>query len=172
MKTPLQATPTMPPGVEYVAVGRDALWVVGGPAGRVEGGAPGTVVDVAGDEAGVMVAPGCGACEPGAGDTARVVVVADPRPGDGTVEVVPCAWGAPGAALAADEPDASSLTTSAGARTAAGRSVTSAATMDVAAQTITVEAIVTASQSPAAKNRDRGILRGCPLCDRRGLSEP
>ena len=62
--------------------------MVGGPAGRVEGGAPGTVVDVVGGEAGVMVAPGCGACEPGGGNTPLVVVVADPRPGDGTVEVV------------------------------------------------------------------------------------
>jgi len=49
--------------------------------------------------------------------------------------------------------DSSALTTSWWASTRAGRSVTSAATMDVAVQTMAVDATVAISQSPEANER-------------------
>lgn len=83
--------------------------------------------------------------------------------GDGVVEVEPFVAGAVliDVGLAADEPDLSSLTTSRWAMTDTGRSITSAATMDVAAQTTAVEATVTTSHSPAANSRGRATPLGC-----------
>lgn len=133
-------------------------WVVGGLAGRVAGGAPGTVAVVGGGP-GAIVAPGCGAREPADGPAALVVV--GPRLGAGTVDVELGTFGP--VVMAADEPDSSSLTTSLWASTAAGRSVTSAATIDVAAHTTAVDATVTTSQSPAASNLDNGTPRECPV---------
>lgn len=69
-------------------------------------------------------------------------------------------------------PAASSLTTSAWATTEGGRSVTSAATIDVAAQTMAVDATVAASQVPAPSNRVHCISPECPILLNNGLSQP
>jgi hypothetical protein len=88
----------------------------------------------------------------------------DPRLGTGTVGVSAgfdvVVVEAPGGGAA---PAASSLTTSLWATTGAGRSVTSAATIDVAAHTTAVAVAVTASHSPVAKSRGTGICPGCPF---------
>jgi len=148
--------------VEYVAVGRDG-WVVGGLAGRELGSAPGLVVAVVSGGDGATVAPGCGVWDWGApGPGAFGPAVAGARPGAGTVEVG-LSFGGVLVGAVADDPDSSSLTTSWGARTGAGRSVTSAATMDVAAQTMAVDTMVTASQSPTASRRGNGTLPGWSL---------
>jgi len=67
----------------------------------------------------------------------------------------------PDGVSAAGGPDSSALTTSWWATTDAGRSVTSAATMDVAAQTSAVDARVAVSQSPPANNRADRTAPGC-----------
>jgi hypothetical protein len=59
-------------------------------------------------------------------------------------------------------PDSTSLTTSSWARTRAGRSVTSAATTDVAVQTTAVDPTVARSHSPTANNRVRGTSPRMP----------
>jgi len=58
-------------------------------------------------------------------------------------------------------PASISLTTSSRARTRAERSVTSAATTDVAVQTTAVDPTVATSHSPTANNRVRGTRPGC-----------
>ena len=149
MKNPSQATLTTPPGVEYVAVFRDAGWVVGG---AVTGGGAGTVV--AGAEgwgaggAGVVV----GALR-GTVVRDRVVEVV----GAGRVVVV----------VVVDGALASWFTTSRRGTTGAGRSVTSAATVDVAVHTMVVEMSVATSQRPTAINRGIVTSQACP--HRRGL---
>jgi len=75
-----------------------------------------------------------------------------------------------GAALAGDGPDSSALTTSWWASTRVGRSVTSAATMEVAVQTMAVDATVAASQSPEANDRGSDTSTGCSDVTVRGLS--
>jgi len=66
-----------------------------------------------------------------------------------------------GNVLAAAEPELSSLTTSRWAITDTGRSITSAATNDVAVQTTAVDAAVTPNHTPAANNRGNDISRAC-----------
>jgi len=68
--------------------------------------------------------------------------------------------------------DSNSSTTSLLARTDAGRSVTSAATADVAIQTMPVDAAVTTSHSAVARSRDSGTTPGCPRRPAPGLREP
>jgi len=70
------------------------------------------------------------------------------------------------------DPDFSSVTTSWWATTVAGRSVTSAATMEVAVHTIAVDPIVAASHSTVENNRDNGTPEGCSLLTNPGLREP
>jgi len=72
----------------------------------------------------------------------------------------------------AEEPDWSSLRTSWCSTTGAGRSVTSAATIEVAVHTMAVNATVTASQSPVAKDRGSRTFPGCAFRSRPGLMEP
>jgi len=173
MKKPLQTTLTTPPAVEYVAVGRGA-WVVGGLAGREVGGAPGVVVAVEGG-GGATATPGCGVGDAGAPETGAFGAAgAGSRPRDATVDVGLSAVGGPlvGGVPAAGEADSSSLTTSWGARTGAGRSVTSAATIDVAVQTMAVDTRVTASQSPVASRRGSGTVPEWSFHAAGGLREP
>jgi hypothetical protein len=61
MNTPVQATLTTPPSVEYVADGPGAAWEAGGPTGPGAGTTPtpaaGVVRVVVGGAAGAAVAP-------------------------------------------------------------------------------------------------------------------
>ncbi len=163
MTTPVQATLAIPPRVEYVAVGCAVVGVVWpeGPALST-----GVVVVVA---SGVLVAPGCGDRDEDApgDDGALGVSGAGAGAGGGTeagtvkvgpfgcwamlVDVVPTA----------DEPDSTSFTTSAWATTAAGRSVTSAATMEVAAHTTAVDPTEAASHRLVWNRRGCGTDREC-----------
>ena len=148
MKNPSQATRTTPPTVEYVAVGREGAWVVGG---VVAGGPAATVVVGAGGGLGagwVVGGAGAGAFR-GTVVRGRVVDV-------GGLVVVVVGRGSGGL-------DCSSLTTSLWGTTGAGRSVTSAATVEVAVQTMAVDTMVTTSQSPAASIRGVVIAPGCRL---------
>jgi hypothetical protein len=159
MKNPLHATLTTPPLVEYVADG----CVVGGLVGRVASGAGGGGA-VGGAGGGGTGAPGCATCALGVVVTGAVGLGATgPPPRDGTVELELPTLGAVlvGAAFALDGGDASALTTSSWASTGAGRSVTSAATIDVAAHTMAVDATVTANHSPLVNSRDGRTCRGC-----------
>ncbi len=85
-------------------------------------------------------------------------------PRDGTVDVGPAASGAMLVVVVGTggDADSNSSTTSSWARTGAGRSVTSAATVDVAIQTMPVDAAVTASHRPVANKRDSGTTPECP----------
>jgi hypothetical protein len=67
-----------------------------------------------------------------------------------------------GFASALGKPVSTSFTTSSWARTDAGRSVTSAATTDVAVQTTAVDPTVATSHSPMANNRVRGTSARMP----------
>ncbi len=130
--------------------------MVGGLAAGGLGDGPVAVAAVMGGESGAVVTPGCGVWDRGAEVTAGVGLTgAVPRPGVGTVEVALPAVGVVLVVVVADEA-ANSLTTSRWARTDVGRSVTSAATIEVAAQTMAVEATVTANQSAVANNRVNG----------------
>jgi hypothetical protein len=132
-----------------VAVGRTVVVVV---AGRADDAGATVVAVVAGGDTGGTVADGCGAC-------ARTVVpgpaVPPDRAPDGTDVVVLATRGTVdgGVVVGTLGPDASSLTTSEWAIADGGRSVTSAATMDVAVHTTAVDVNVTASQRPAANVR-------------------
>jgi hypothetical protein len=164
MKTPLQATLTTPPGVEYVAVGRG--WGAGGLVGRGSGRAPGTAASVAGGGTGSLSVPGCGPRGGGADATGGLGRTATgPWPPVGIVEGEATVAGV--VVVVGDvvscPPDSTSLTTSSWARTRAGRSVTSAATADVAVQTTAVDPRVAASHSPMANNRFRGTPPRMPL---------
>lgn len=175
MKKPLQATLTTPPLVENVAAGSDDGWVVGGLSGRVVGGDPGAVVAVVGGGIGAIVTLGGGVCAEGAvGGGGFGLLGTGPRPREGTVDVELLVFGVVvvGVVLAVDEPDSNSVTTSWWATTEAGRSVTSAATMDVAVQTMAVDATVAASQSPVANNRGIGTYRACSPAQARELRKP
>jgi hypothetical protein len=148
--------------VENVAVGVAAGWVVAGDAGRA------TVVE--GDDGGRV---GSGVSGPSGVVTGGLGLGGtDRRPPDAVVEVdlpvarlVAVVGGSP-----PGEPDCSSLTTSRWATTGGGRSVTSAATVDVAVQTTPVDATVAVNHSPVAKNLGADTRPGCPLRWRRGLS--
>lgn len=125
-------------------------------------------------EAGAEVTTGCCVWVGGAvGSGAFGPPGAWPRPRDGTVEVVVGATGVDlgGMVVAAWALDSSSLTTSWRARTVAARSVTSSATIDVAVQTIAVDATVTPNQSAVVNSRGSRTPRGCTLPDGQGLRE-
>lgn len=136
-------------------IGRGA----GGGAGTVTTGAVGTTAGAATavgrpgwDEVGVE--PGVGTDTPGAATD-------EGRPAGGTVAAGPVDMDrVVGVVVATRAPDANSLTTSWWATTGVGRSVTSAATIDVAVQTMAVDAKVTTSHRPTASNRDSGICPG------------
>ena len=147
--------------------------MVGGLVGRVAGGVPGAGVAVVAGGDGATVTPGCATGDAGAVgvDTASGPAGAAPRPRDATVEVELLGGGTLGGVdPAAGVATCSSLTTSPWARTDAGRSVTSPATIDVAAHTMTVEAAVTATHSPVANRRGMGTFPGWPPATARGLS--
>lgn len=164
MNMPLQATLTTPPGVEYVAIGRGGgLGPGGGGGGRLA--APGTVVAGAGGMTGEAVTSGRGSGEGGAATRGPGLATAGSPPLAGIVEVGPSVTGVVelgDGAWTPDWPAPTSLSTSSWARTGAGRSATSAATIDVAAQTTAVEPTVAASHNPVANNRVRGTRQGCP----------
>lgn len=125
-----------------------------------------------GGEAGAVVIAGWGFWGGGAvgsGAFGRAVVVAGPR--DGAVEVVAIGAVVDGMVVAVGALDSNSLTTSSRARTGAARSVTSSATIDVAVQTIAVDATVTASQSAVVNNRGSRTTRGCTFRDGPGLRD-
>ena len=132
--------------------------MVGGLAAGVVGDGPVAGVAVMDGDNGAVVTPGCGIWDRGAEVTDGVEPTgAVPRSGVGTVEVALAALGVVLVVVVlADEADANSLTTSRWARTDVGRSVTSAATIEVAVQTMAVEATVTANQSAVANNRVNG----------------
>jgi len=150
--------------VEYVAVARGPAWVGGGLTGRGAGRAPGAVVGVVGGGSAGVMTPGCRLWDSGAAGAGEPGLTgAAPRSRTGTVEeevVVGFAVVLVGADLATGGPDSSALTTSWWASTRAGRSVTSAATMDVAVQTMAVDATVAISQSPEANERGSDISTG------------
>ena len=151
----MQPTVADPPAVEYVAVGRWRAWVVG-LLGRVVGGAVvGTGAATRGGWATAPYAPGGGACAggPAGGGAPGGTVDVDP-PALGTVmSGSVSAWGSPGC---------SASTTSRWATTGGGRSVRSAATVDVPAHTIAVATAVTHSQRATARNRRTGTGTSMP----------
>jgi hypothetical protein len=150
MSNPSPATRTTPPAVEYVAVGPDGAWVV---TVVVTGGGAATVVAGAGRVVGGEVAV-VGDLRVTVVRTTRVVVV-----GAGRVVVVVV-----GGTVA------SWLTTSRRGTTGAGRSVTSAATVEVAVHTMAVEIRVATSQRPTANNRGIVTAQACPRRRADGLS--
>jgi hypothetical protein len=167
MKKPLHATVVTPPAVEYVAVGRGAAgFVVGG----VLGGLLGWVVG--GTAGGLAVArPGWGVCDrAGPGPAGSGTGSAERGSSDGTVEVELVGFGVvmPGVVLSSDAPGCSANTTSRWRTTGAGRSVRSAATVDVPAQTMAVAAAVTHTHSPTANNRRTGTSMRMLLMRRSG----
>jgi len=173
MKKPLHATLTTPPLVEYVAVGRGDGDGVAGPAGGRPDPVPGTVVTVVGGDNGGTGTLGGGAWDGDpTGSRGLGLPAADPRPLAGTVEVEAFAGTVVLVGVPADGSGSSSLTTSWCARTTAGRSVTSAATMEVAVHTTAVDATVATSHSPMANTRDSGTSRGCLLGAGSGLRQP
>ena len=174
MKKPLHATLTTPPLVEYVAVGRGDGWDAAGPAGGRTDPAPGTGVAVVGGESDGTGTSGGAVGDGGpAGPWGLGLPAAGPRPSAGAeVGAVAGAVVLVGVAPATDESGSSSLTTSWWARTAAGRSVTSAATMEVAVHTTTVDATVATSHSPMANTRGSCTSRGCLFAAAEGLREP
>ena len=72
----------------------------------------------------------------------------------------------------ADEPDSTSFTTSAWATTAGGRSVTSAATMEVAVHTTAVDPTEAASHRLVINRRGGRTDRECHHRQRRALRKP
>lgn len=113
---------------------------------------------------GATVTPAC-ACGAVPGNGTFGPAGAAARPEAGTVEAGPLtAWVVLVVVVPmTDEPASSSLTTSSWATTGAGRSVTSAATSDVAAHTMAVDATVAASHSPTANNRCSPTAPRMPL---------
>ena len=166
-KNPSHATLTEPPGVENVAVGRT---VASGP-GRVVGGETGAP-DLGGEE-GEALTGGSGLSVGAAVDGGLAVAGAGRSPSDGVVVSGPAPLAtAVVVGCGSGEPDSSCLTTSWCSITGAGRSVTSAATFDVAVHTMAVDRIVATSHSPAATRRGAVTSSGSPSGRLGELSDP
>lgn len=110
----------------------------------------------------------------GGDDGACGVARAGGRPFDGAFGMDVCGSRVVvvGAVLAGGGSECSSLTTLSCATTDEGRSVTSAATIDVAIQVMAVDATVTASHSPVANNRVSGTPPECLFRVEGGLRDP
>lgn len=160
MKYPLHVAVTVPPAIEYVAVGLGEGWVVGG--GVTGGGTVGPGVGSGGGTVDGGVNVGAGTKSGGGGDWFR-----GGGAGAGAV-VVEVGAAVTAGAVSASEPVCRAMTTWRWGRTAAGRSVTSAATTDVAAQTIAVAATVVASHVPDAISRRTCTLARMVVRDHRG----
>ncbi|PZS16504.1 MAG: hypothetical protein DLM54_11100 [Acidimicrobiales bacterium] len=117
-----------------------------------------------------LAVPGCGDCED-AGSVELGPADAFPRSAGGPVGLPSFGAVLVGGAGVAGGPDCSSLTTSRWATTEGGRSVTSAATMEVAVQIMAVDARVATSHSAAPSSRGSAISTDWPFSVARGIRE-